>query len=158
MNQSYCVVEIRAWILEVACCEFSSKFPPLHLTVWNVCSKSEATDKSPLFFLWYFGLSDFVSVIIREQKGLRKRKSVLVHYINFPEINSCMTWSLESVMMHFMSQTIGCIQFKWSNVKEWTLRKIHNMRLPIFKLLSQLHSNRFIHWYVWKGWANSVIT
>ena len=29
--------------------------------------------KSPLFFLWCFGLSDFVSVIIREQKGLRKR-------------------------------------------------------------------------------------
>ena len=76
----YCVVEIRAWILEVACCEFCSKFPPLHLTVWTVCSKSEATPsiywslgKSPLFFLWRFGLSDFVSVIIREQKGLRKR-------------------------------------------------------------------------------------
>ena len=30
---AYCVVEIRAGILEVACCEFSSKFPPLHLTV-----------------------------------------------------------------------------------------------------------------------------
>ena len=79
-NSCYCVVEIRAWILEAACCEFSSKFPPLHLTVWTVCSKSEATPsiywslgKSPLFFLWHFGLSDFVSVIIREQKGLRKR-------------------------------------------------------------------------------------
>ena len=66
--------------MEAACCEFSSKFPPLHLTVWTVCSKSEATPsiywslgKSPLFFLWHFGLSDFVSVIIREQKGLRKR-------------------------------------------------------------------------------------
>ena len=30
-------------------------------------------DWSPLFFLWCFGLSDFVSVIIREQKGSRKR-------------------------------------------------------------------------------------
>ena len=79
-NTSYCVVEIRAWISEAACCEFSSKFSPLHLTVWTVCSKSEATPsiywslgKSPLFFLWHVGLSDIVSVIIREQKGLRKR-------------------------------------------------------------------------------------
>ena len=66
--------------MEVTCCEFSSKFTPSHLTVWTICSKSEATPsiywslgKSPLFFLWHFGLSDFVSVIIREQKGLRKR-------------------------------------------------------------------------------------
>ena len=80
MNRGYCVDEIRAWILEVAFCEFSSKFPPLHLTVWTVCSKSEATPsiywslgKSPLFFLWCFGLSDFVTVIIREQKRSRKR-------------------------------------------------------------------------------------
>ena len=49
-------------------------------TIWMVCCKWEATPsiywslgKSPLFFLWRFGLSDFVSVIIREQKGLRKR-------------------------------------------------------------------------------------
>ena len=49
-----------------------------------------------------------------------------------------------SVMMHLTYQTIGCIQFKWSNVKEWTLKKIRNMWLPIFKLLSQLHSS-----YVW---------
>ena len=76
----YCVVEIRAWILEVACCEFSSKFTPSHLTVWTVCSNSEATPsiywslgKSPLFFLLHFGLSNVVSIIIREQKGLRKR-------------------------------------------------------------------------------------
>ena len=150
----YCVVEIRAWILEVACCEFSSKFPPLHLTVWTVCSKSEATHsiywslgKSPLFFLWHFGLSDFVSVIIRAQKGLKKGdylEKCPGPLYKFPEINSCITWSHESVMMHFMSQTIGCIQFKWSKVKEWTLRKIRNMRLPIFKLLSQLHSRQTI--------------
>ena len=79
-NARYCVVEIRAWILEVACFEFSSKFTPLHLTIWTVCSKWEASpsmywslDKSPLFFLWRFGLSNFVSVVIREQKGLRKK-------------------------------------------------------------------------------------
>ena len=35
----YCVVEIRARILEVACCDFSSKFTPLHVTVWTVCSQ-----------------------------------------------------------------------------------------------------------------------
>ena len=35
---------------------------------------------------------------------------------------------------------IGCIQFKWANVKQLTLRKIRNRQLPIFKLLSQLHS------------------
>ena len=35
--QFYCIVEIRSWILEVACCEFSSKF--LYITVWNVCSQ-----------------------------------------------------------------------------------------------------------------------
>ena len=76
----HCVVEIRAWILEAACCEFSSKFTPSHLTVWTVCSKSEASPpiywslgKSSLFFLWCFGLSNLVSVIIREQKGLMKR-------------------------------------------------------------------------------------
>ena len=77
-----------------------------------------------------------------------------------------MTWSHESVMMHFMSQTIGCTQFKRSNVKEWTLRKIRNMRLPIFKLLSQLlHSNnvKFIitvvvvaqkTYYLWINFVN----
>ena len=35
-NGCYCVVEIRSWILEVTCCEFSSKFTPSHLTVWTV--------------------------------------------------------------------------------------------------------------------------
>ena len=72
LKTSYCIVEISAWILDVACCKFSSKFPSLHLTVWTICSKSEATPsiywslgKSPIFFLWHFGLSDFVSVIIR---------------------------------------------------------------------------------------------
>ena len=66
------------------CCEFSSKFTASHLTVWNVRSKSEATPsiywslaKSPLFFLRHFWLSDFVSVIIREQKGLRKKGIIL---------------------------------------------------------------------------------
>ena len=32
----YCVVEIRAWILDVACCKFSSKCTPLHLTIWTL--------------------------------------------------------------------------------------------------------------------------
>ena len=115
---NYCVVEIRAWILEVACCEFSSKFTPSHLTVWTVCSKSEATPsiywslgKSPLFFFWHFGLSDFVSVIIKEQKGSRKRDYLekWPSPLNkFPRNwNSCMTWSHESIMMPFMFQTIA---------------------------------------------------
>ena len=91
--QWYCVVEIRAWILEVASCEFSFKFTPSHLTVWTICSKSEATPsiywllgKSPLFFLRHFGLSEFVSVIIREQKGL-SWKDVRVQYQGDPSIN-----------------------------------------------------------------------
>ena len=33
------------------------------------------------------------------------------------------------------------ISFKWSNVKEWTLRRIRIKHLSIFKLLSQLHSS-----------------
>ena len=66
--------------MEVACCKFPSKFPPLHWTVWTICSKWEATPsiywslgKNPLYFLLYFGLSNFVSVVIREQKRIRKR-------------------------------------------------------------------------------------
>ena len=145
-----CVVEIRAWILEVACCEFSSKFTPLHLTVWTVCSKSEATPsiywssgKSPLFFLWRFGLSNFVSVIIREQKGLRKRdylEKCPGPLYKFPRnwfLYDMISWERHDAL-HVSNNWLH--MFKWSNVKELTLRKIRNMQLPIFKLLSQLHS------------------
>ena len=54
----------------------------LLLYIWTVYSKWKTNPsitgywplgKSPLFFLWHFGLSNIVSVIIREQKGLRKR-------------------------------------------------------------------------------------
>ena len=73
-NWVSCVVEIRAWILDVTSCEFSSSFPPLHLTIWTICSKCKVTPtlywtlgQSP------FGLSKFVSVIIRGQKGLMEK-------------------------------------------------------------------------------------
>ena len=125
MNGGYRVVEIRAWILEVACCEFSSKFTPSRLTVWAVCSKWEATPsiywslgKSPLFFLWRFGLSNFMSVIIREQKGLSKMDYLEKCPSPLNKISQKLipAWSHESIMMHLMSQTIGCIQFKREKV------------------------------------------
>ena len=112
----YCVVEIRAWILEVACCEFSSKFTPLHLTVWTVCTIWEATPsilgKSPLFFLWCFGLSNFCVCYNQRAKGIKEKglswKECPSPLNKFPR-----NWFLEK--MYFMSQTIGCIRLKRLN-------------------------------------------
>ena len=76
----------------------------------------------------------------------------ILYYIIMPE-------RMKSIYRFFNFFWISWIQFKWSNVKEWTLRKIRNMRLPIFKLSSQLHSKKefsklktdwytcFCHWF-----------
>ena len=134
--------------MEAACCEFSSKFPPLHLTVWTVCSNSEATPsiywslrKSPLFFLWCFGLSDFVSVIIREQKGLRKRdylEKCPGPLNKFPRnwfLQDMISWEHHDAL-HVSNNwlhTVQMVKCKGVNFEE-------HSQLPIFKLLSQLHS------------------
>ena len=98
---------------------FCEKFTPSHLTVWTVCSKSEATPsiywslgESPLFFLWRFGLSNFVSVIIWEQKGLRKRD--YLEKCSNPLNTFPRNWFLHDMI-------------SWEHL--WS-----NMQLPIFKL------------------------
>ena len=143
--------------MEVACCEFSSTvkewtFTPSQLTVWTACSKSEAIPsiywslgKSPLFFLWHFGLSNFVSVIIREQKGLRKRdylEKCPGSLNKIPEIDSCVTAG--GLMKRISCITPLAAYGSNRNVKEGTLRKIRNRQLLIFKLLSQLHSRSIL--------------
>ena len=65
---NYCVVEIRAWILEVACCKFSSKFTPLHLHfsfriiwhLWNLQFLKVGKNRQfgiLQFYSWLFYLS-----------------------------------------------------------------------------------------------------
>ena len=94
-NCSYFVVEIRAWILEVACCKLTSKFTPSHLTVCTVCSKCEETPsiywslgKSPLFFWWCFGLSDFR--IRYDLEKCQVKKAGKYGWVN--EVNEVQMW------------------------------------------------------------------
>ena len=78
MHGSYCVSWAKS--LNIGRCLLRNLKEFDSCIVWTIFNKWEATPsiywsfgKSPLCFLWCFGLSNFVSVIIKEQKGLKKR-------------------------------------------------------------------------------------
>ena len=142
----YCVVEISAWILEVTCCEFSSKFTPLHLTVWTVCSKWEATTSS-----------NFMSVIVREQKGLRKRDYLgkCPGPLNkFPRnwfLHDMSSWEHHDafhVSNHWLHM-VQMVKCKGVNFEE------NSLQATSFKLLSQLHRKK-ITWISSYGLLHSM--
>ena len=96
-----------------------------YLTIWTICSKWEATPfiywslgKSPLFFLWYFGLSNFVSVIIRAQRGSRKRNYLEMFTVplnKFPIywfLHHMISWKFEDALhaSNYLLQTVQTVK------------------------------------------------